>query len=140
MSVKWHFAYSSAEWFNSRSFYIISVTKVVLKVPAIVDHLFFLSLRILWRLSNTSLRTIDTLAPLSDKILIVRTLEFLLIWEFVEFLPRSFGGKITPKVIGDKSVELIDCSFFEIYFLLGWLTRRDQIDIWFTLELIKWSK
>ena len=44
---------------------------------------------------------IDALAPLSYKILIVRTLEFLfssefteLIGEFIEILLRSFGGKL----------------------------------------------
>ena len=37
-----------------------------------------------------------------------------LIWEFDEFLPRGFGGKITPKVIGDKFVALKNCSLFEI--------------------------
>ena len=58
-------------------FNIISVTKVELKVRAKVDHLFFLSLRILWHLYNTSLRTIDALAALSNNILIVHTLEFL---------------------------------------------------------------
>ena len=76
-------------------FNIISVIKLVLKVPAIVDHSFFLSLRILWRSCNTSLRTVDALAPLSNNILIVRALQFLfssevtgLFWELVEFLPR----------------------------------------------------
>ena len=42
--------------------------EIVLKAPAIVDHLFFLSLRILWRLYNTSSRTINALvAPLFNK-------------------------------------------------------------------------
>ena len=118
-----------------------------------VGHLFFLSLRILWRLYNLSLRMIDALASLSNNILIVYTLEFSfsseftgLIWEFDEILPRSLGGKITPKVIGVKSVELIDCSLFNFYLLLGWLTkstfsscstRRDLVDMWFKLVLIK---
>ena len=50
------------------------------------------------------------------------------------------GGIIAPKVIGDKSIALIDCSLFEFNFLLGWLTRQDLIDIWFELVLIKESK
>ena len=57
------------------------------------------------------LRAIDALAPLSNNILIVCTLGFLfsslvpgLIWEFVEFLPRRFEGKIISKVMDDKSV------------------------------------
>ena len=90
---------------------------------------------------------IDALALQSNNILIVSTLEFSflsevtgLIWEFVEILPRSFGGKITLKVICDKSVALIDCSLFEFNFLLGQLTRRDLIDMWFKLVLIKRSK
>ena len=129
------------EWFNFGSFNIISVTKLVLKDPAIVDHLFFSSLRIFWRSYNTSLRTIDALAPLSNKILIVSTLEFRfssevpgLFWEFVEISPRSFGGKITPKVMGDKSVAFIDYLLFEFHKLLGWLTRRDLIDTKTSIE------
>ena len=66
---------------------------------------------------------VDALAPLSNNILIVHTLEFLfsskftgLIWEFVEILPRSFGGKITPKVIGDKSIELIIVHYLVLIF------------------------
>ena len=39
-----------------------------------------------------------------------------LIWEFVEILPGSVGGKIKPKAIGDKSVAFIDCSLIEINF------------------------
>ena len=69
-------------------------------------------MRILWRLYNTSLRTIDSIVPLPYNILIVHTLEFQfssevpgLFWEFVKILPRRFGGKIIPKV-GDKSVAL----------------------------------
>ena len=53
---------------------------------------------------------IDALAPQSNNILIVYTSEFLfsskvtwLIWEYVKFIPRGFGVKITPKVISDKS-------------------------------------
>ena len=82
-----------------------------------VDDLFYLSLRILWLLYNTSLCTIDTLALISNNVLKVYTLDFLfsyvvsgLIWEFVDFLPRRFGGKITPKAIGDKSVAMKYCS------------------------------
>ena len=111
-------------WF--RKLNIISVTKVVLKVPAIVDHFFVLSLRILWRSYNTSFHTIDALAPLSNGILILHTLEFLfsyvvpgLIYEFVEFLPSGFSGKITPKVLGNKSVAVNNCSQFEINSLWG---------------------
>ena len=37
-----------------------------------------------------------------------------LIREFVGFLHRGFGGKITPNVIGDKSVALNSCKLFEI--------------------------
>ena len=94
-----------------------------------------------------SLHMIDALAPLSNNILIVLTLVYFflsgvvgLILEFVEILPCSFGDKITPKVIGDKSVALIDCSLFEINLLLGWLTRQYLIDMWFKLVLIKRSK
>ena len=58
----------------------------------------------------------------------------------MEIFPRGFGGKITPKVIGDKSVELNDYSFFNFNFLLGWLTRQDLIDMWFKLVFIKRSK
>ena len=90
---------------------------------------------------------IDTLAPLSNNVLIVPTLDFLfsskvvgLIQELVEILLHSFGGKITPKVIGDKSIELIDCSIFEFNFLLGWHMRQDLIDMWFKLVLINGSK
>ena len=53
---------------------------------------------------------IDTLAPLSNNISMVHTLEIVfssevpgLFREFVEILPRRFGGQITPKVIGNKS-------------------------------------
>ena len=69
---------------------------------------------------------IDALAPISNNILIVHSLEFLfsseftgLIREFVEILQRSFRGKITPKVKGDKSVKLNNCSLFIFNFLLG---------------------
>ena len=55
-------------------------------------------------------------------------------------LPRRFGGKVTPKVIGDKSVAFNHCSLFEINLLLGWLRRRDLIDMWFKLVLIQRSK
>ena len=96
---------------------------------------------------NTSLRTIDALAPLSNKVLIACTLEFRfsseapgLFLEFVEILLRSLGGKIILKVIGDYSVALIDCSLFEINLLLSWLTRRDLIDMWYKLVFIKRSK
>ena len=68
---------------------------------------------------------VDALAPLSNHILIVDTFEFLfssevvgLIWEFVEILPHSFGGKITPKVIGDKAVAWKNSSLFEFNFWL----------------------
>ena len=70
--------------------------------------------------------------------MIVRTLEFLflsevpgLIWEIVDFLPRGFGDKIIPNVIGDKPVALNNCSLFEINLFLDWLTRQDLIDVWF---------
>ena len=63
---------------------------------------------------------INVLALLSNIILIVCTLEFLfsskvpgLIWEFVEILPRGFGGKNTQNVTGDKSVAINNCSPFE---------------------------
>ena len=53
----------------------------------------------------------------------VHILEFLfsseftgIIGEFVEILPHSFRGNITPKFLGDKSVALIECSRFEINF------------------------
>ena len=101
----------SAEWFKSRGFNIIFVTKVVVKVPAIVDHLFFLSLKKFCCSYNTSLRTIDALAPLSNDILIVHTLEFRfsseapeLVCKFVEILPRSLGGK-TVKTIKKNKIE-----------------------------------
>ena len=45
-------------------------------------------------------------------------------------------GKITLKVIGDKSVALNNCSLFENNLLLGWLTRHDLIDMWFKLVKI----
>ena len=68
-----------------------------------------------------SLRTINAPAPLSNNILIVCALEFRissevsrLFWVFINLLPRGFGGKITPKVIGDKFVALKNCSLFEI--------------------------
>ena len=90
-----------------------------------------------------SLRTIDALASLSNTILIVHTLEFRfssdvsgLICEFVEILLCGFGGKITPNVIGDKSVTLNNCSLLEIHLFLDWLTRRDLIDMWFRLVLV----
>ena len=79
-----------------------------------------------------SLRTIDALAPLSNKILMVYTLEFLfsseftgLIWEFVEILPRCFGGKITPKVIVGRSVEFNNCSLLSLNFY--WVGLQDEI-------------
>ena len=69
---------------------------------------------------------IYALAPLSNNILIVHSGEFRfsskvpgLIWEFVEILPRGFGGRITPKVIGDKYVALMNCSPFEFNLFLG---------------------
>ena len=49
---------------------------IVLKVPAIVDHVYFLSW-ILWHSYNTFLSMIDALAPLSSNSLILSTLEFL---------------------------------------------------------------
>ena len=52
----------------------------------------------------------------------------------------SFGGKITPNVKGDKSVEYNDYLLLNFNLFLGWLTRRDVIDMWFKLELIKGSK
>ena len=58
----------------------------------------------------------------------------------MDFLQRGFGGKITLKVICDKSVALNDCSIFENNSFLDWLMRRDQIDMWFELVLIKRSK
>ena len=135
------------EWFGSVSFDIISLTEIVLKVPATFDHLFFLSLRILWRLYNMSLSKIDALAPLSNNILTVHSLEFQfssevpgLIWEFVEILRRGFRDKITPKLLGYKSVALNNCSIFEIDLFLGWLTGQNLIDMWFKLVLIKRSK
>ena len=130
------------EWFKFESFIVFSGTKVVLKVPATVDHSFFLSLKILWYLYNTSLRTIDALALLSNNILKVCTLLFLLssevpglIFEFVEFLQHGFGVKITLKVIGYKSVALNNCLVFKINLFLGWLTRWDLIDMWFKLAI-----
>ena len=60
------------------------------KVPAIVDNLFFLSLRTLWRLCRTSLRTINALAPPSNNHLIVHTLEFL----FSSIVPGLIGESI----------------------------------------------
>ena len=54
------------------------VTKVMLKVPVIVDHLFLFCLRILRRSYNTSFCTIDAIALLSNDILIIGFLEFLL--------------------------------------------------------------
>ena len=42
--------------------------------------------------------------------------------------------------MGDKSVELNNCSLISFNFLLGWLTRRDLTDMWFKLVLIKRSK
>ena len=63
-----------------------------------------------------------------------------MIQKFVEFLPCSFGGKITLKEMSDKYVALIDCSLFEINSLLGWLTRLDLIDMLIELVLIKRSK
>ena len=64
---------------------------------------------------------IDALAPQFNNILIVCTLEFLfssvvpgLLWEFVEFLPHGFGGKITPKVKDNKSVAWNNYSLIEI--------------------------
>ena len=62
-----------------------------------------------------------------------------LFWEFVEFLPCRFRGKITTKVIGDKSISLNNCSLFDINLFLGWLTSRDLIDMWFNQGLIKIS-
>ena len=59
---------------------------------------------------------------------------------YVQILPHNFGGKITPKVIGNKSVALIDCSLFEINSFLGWLTRQDLIDMWIKQVFIKRSK
>ena len=66
---------------------------------------------------------IDALISLFNNILIVCILEFLLssavpasIWEFIGFLPPGFGGKITPKVICNKSVALNSCLLFEINF------------------------
>ena len=56
-----------------------------------------------------SLRTIDALVPLSNDSLRVGTLEFLFLSKLLnEFenllkLPRSLGGKISPKVIGDMN-------------------------------------
>ena len=77
---------------------------------------------------------------LSNNMLIVSILECFfspkvpgLIREFVEILPRGFRDKITPKVIGDKSVVLINCSLNEINLFLGRLTRQDLIDMWFKL-------
>ena len=79
-----------------------------------------------------SLRMIDALVPLYNNILIVRTLEFIfssevigLFWKFVEIFPRSLGGKIEPKVIGDKSVALIDCSLFQFSF--NYVDLEDEI-------------
>ena len=45
----------------------------------------------------------------------------------------DFGDKITPKVIGDKSVALNNCSLFETNLLSGWLTRENIIEIYFKL-------
>ena len=71
-----------------------------------------------------SLRTIDILAPLSNHILIVRSLDFLfssevpgIIREFVEILPLSFGGKITPKGIGNKSVAKIIAHYLKLIYI-----------------------
>ena len=36
--------------------------------------------------------------------------------ELIEILLRSFGGKITPKVIGDKSVALMDAHYLKLLF------------------------
>ena len=86
-------------WFQKFYLKFNPVSKVVLEVAVIVDHLLFLSLR---RFFRTSLRTVDALALLSKKIFIVGTLEFLLsslvfglIWELVVILTRGFGGKVT---------------------------------------------
>ena len=66
--------------------------------------------------------------------MIVCTLEFLLssvvpglIWKLVEFLLRGFGGRIIPKLMGDKFVGLNNCSLLEINLCLDWLTRRDRM-------------
>ena len=63
-----------------------------------------------------------------------------LIQEFVEFLPREFGDKITAKVLGDESVALINCSIFEYKLFLDWLKRQDLIDVWLKPVLIKRMK
>ena len=56
----------------------------------------------------------------------------------MEFLLCGFGGKITPKVIGDKSVAWNNCSLFENNLFLDWLTRQDLIDTYF--ELVSLTK
>ena len=45
--------------------------------------------------------------------------------EFVKFLPLGFGGQITPKVIGDKSVALNNCSLFENKYV--WVALQDKV-------------
>ena len=114
--------------------------EVVLKVPVIVDHVFFLFLIKEWCLCSISLLTIDALVPLSKRILIIHNflLDFLVsfkilheIWNFEAVLAYIFGITIVPEVIGDKSIEfelessfdkelewLIICVLIELYFKL----------------------
>ena len=53
--------------------------------------------------------------------------------EFVENFAAWIFRLVIPKVIGGISEVLNDCSLFEINLLLGRLTQRDAIDMWFKL-------